>query len=252
MASATRAFCSTSTMVSPYSRLSRTTRSMTCAMTRGARPSDGSSSSSTRGRASRARAMTSICRSPPDSVEASLRRRSASGLKRSYSSSIAAARADRVPRHDIIPIRRFSSTVSSGITPCPSGTWAMPARTICSGLWPATLWSASRTRPRRGLIMPLTARSSVVLPAPFAPSTAVMPAASAVTVTPSSTVTPPYPATSPSTSSEAEPPFAALAAVASALTGPARRCACRWPRRCRGRPPSPPGCPELRAATRWR
>ena len=39
--------------------------------------------------------------------------------------------------------------------------------------------------------MPLTARSSVVLPAPFAPSTAVMPPAAAVTVTPSSAVTSP-------------------------------------------------------------
>ena len=63
---------------------------------------------------------------------------------------------------------------------------------------------------------------------------------------------PPYPATSPSTVRAVEPPFAALAAVASALTGPARRWTRRWPRRCRGRPPSPPGCPEPRAATRWR
>ena len=37
-------FCSTKMMVMPCSRLSRTTRSMTCAMTRGARPSEGSSS----------------------------------------------------------------------------------------------------------------------------------------------------------------------------------------------------------------
>ena len=38
-------------------------------------------------------------------------------------------------------------------------------------------------RPRRGLIMPLTARSSVVLPAPLAPSTAVMAAVPAEMLT---------------------------------------------------------------------
>ena len=100
-----------------------------------------------------------------------------------------------------MPTRRFSSTVSSGITPCPSGTWAIPARTICSGLRPARSVPSSRMRPRRGLIMPLTARSSVVLPAPFAPSTAVMAAVPAEMLTRSSAMTPPYPATSSSTAS---------------------------------------------------
>src|SRR6185503_9718023 len=190
-------------MVMPCSRLSRTTRSMTWAMTRGARPSDGSSSSSTRGWASRARAMTSICRSPPDSAAASLRRRAASGAKRSKASSNAALRSarDRPRGQDIMPTRRFSSTVSSGITACPSGTWAIPARTICSGLRPVRSVPSSRTRPRRGLIMPLTARSSVVLPAPLAPSTAVMAAVPAEMLTRSSAMTPPYPATSSSTAS---------------------------------------------------
>ena len=46
---------------------------MICATTRGASPSDGSSSSSSRGRAISARPRTSICRSPPDSVLAALR-----------------------------------------------------------------------------------------------------------------------------------------------------------------------------------
>jgi hypothetical protein len=46
-------------------------------------------------------------------------------------------------------------------------------------------------RPRRGLIMPLTARSSVVLPAPLAPSTAVMAPVPAEMLTPSSAMTPP-------------------------------------------------------------
>src|ERR1700728_728231 len=58
-----------------------------------------------------------------------------------------------------------------------------------------------RTCPRRGFTRPLIVRSSVVLPAPFAPSTAVIVAVSASTLTPSSAVTPPYPATRPSTAS---------------------------------------------------
>ena len=127
--------------------------SMTWVMILGARPSDGSSSSSTRGRATSARAMTSICRSPPDKVAASLRRRSASTLNRSYASASAAARSARrqaMPGQDIMPIRKFSSTVSSAMTPCPSGTCAIPALAMSSGPRPARSAPSSRTRPLRG------------------------------------------------------------------------------------------------------
>ena len=48
-------------------------------------------------------------------------------------------------------------------------------------------------------------RSSVVLPAPLAPSTAVIVPGRAETETPSSTVTAPYPATIPSTVSATAP-----------------------------------------------
>ena len=77
------------------------------------------------------------------------------------------------------------------MTPCPSGTWAIPALAMSSGLRPA--WSApsSRIRPLRGRTIPLIARSSVVLPAPLAPSTAVMLAPLAVIVTLFSARTPP-------------------------------------------------------------
>jgi hypothetical protein len=78
--SALRAFCSTSRTVRfSLSRRPRMT-AMISAVSRGARPSDGSSSSSTRGRLISARPIASICRSPPDSVCAGRRRRSASGL----------------------------------------------------------------------------------------------------------------------------------------------------------------------------
>src|SRR5438105_1205370 len=112
-----------------------------------------------------------------------------------------------------MPTRRFSSTVSSGITACPSGTWAIPARTICSGPRPARSAPASRMRPPRGLSMPLTARSSVVLPAPLAPSTAVIAEVPAEMLTRFSATTPPYPAVSSSTAS------AGVAGAVALLTG---------------------------------
>ena len=108
------------------------------------------------------------------------------------------------------------------MTPCPSGTCAIPALTICSGLRPARSAPPSRTRPRRGLIMPLIARSSVVLPAPFAPSTAVMAAVPAEMLTPSSAMTPPYPAVSPSTASAGDPScWAAALLISGHLLRPA-------------------------------
>src|SRR5580700_11207877 len=111
-------------------------------------------------------------------------------------------------------MRRFSSTVSSVITPWPSGTWATPARAMSSGWRRARSVPPTRTRPRRGRTNPLIARSSVVLPAPFAPSTAVIVPGRAETETPSSTGPPPYPATMSSTAS-------AVASVMPDLLGPA-------------------------------
>src|ERR1700682_3306181 len=67
IASAMRAFCSTSSTDRPCSRRRRLIRRMISVTSRGARPSEGSSSSNSRGRAIKARPMASICRSPPDS-----------------------------------------------------------------------------------------------------------------------------------------------------------------------------------------
>ena len=72
------------------------------------------------------------------------------------------------------PTRRFSSTVSSVITAWPSGTWPTPARTISSGRRRARSVSSSLIRPWRGRTNPLIVASWVVLPAPFAPRTAVI------------------------------------------------------------------------------
>mgnify|MGYP003694441673 CR=1 FL=1 len=66
---ARRTFCSTSRIVVPR-RLTVATISMMLRTAIGARPSEGSSSRSRRGRAIRARPMASICCSPPESVPA--------------------------------------------------------------------------------------------------------------------------------------------------------------------------------------
>ncbi|CFP70197.1 Protein of uncharacterised function (DUF1602) [Bordetella pertussis] len=63
-------------MVTPSAAMVRTT-SNTLSTINGARPIDGSSSSSRRGRAIMARPIATICCSPPDSVPAAWRRRSA-------------------------------------------------------------------------------------------------------------------------------------------------------------------------------
>src|ERR1700730_17491935 len=93
--------------------------------------------------------------------------------------------------------------VSSVITPWPSGTCATPARAISSGGRRARLTPATRTRPWRGRTNPVIVRSSVLLPAPLAPSTAVIVPGIAEIETPWSPGPPPYPATISSTASAA-------------------------------------------------
>jgi hypothetical protein len=66
MASARAAFCSTSSTVSFCSSFKRFTIEKISSTSIGASPSDGSSSSMTRGLDISARPMTSICCSPPE------------------------------------------------------------------------------------------------------------------------------------------------------------------------------------------
>ena len=83
-------------------------------------------------------------------------------------------RVGLVPAATAPPSRRFSATVSSVITPPPSGTWARPRRHQVLGA--TARMSAPSSRPARacGRTRPDRVRSRVVLPAPFAPSTAAM------------------------------------------------------------------------------
>ena len=76
-ASACAAFCSTSSTVVPCSLISLMIEKI-CWISCGASPIDGSSSSSSRGRAISARPIASICCSPPDSVPADWLTRSSS------------------------------------------------------------------------------------------------------------------------------------------------------------------------------
>jgi hypothetical protein len=72
------------------------------------------------------------------------------------------------------PIRRFSSTVSSGKTSRPSGTWASPRRITLSGSRPWIGVPSKITVPFWGSITPDTVRRIVVLPAPLAPRMVTM------------------------------------------------------------------------------
>src|SRR5262249_55547490 len=69
-ASARLAFCSTSSMLTSSSSLMRRRMRKISCTTSGASPNDGSSSSRSFGRSISARAIASICCSPPDSVPA--------------------------------------------------------------------------------------------------------------------------------------------------------------------------------------
>src|SRR5437773_1713066 len=86
--------------------------------------------------------------------------------------------------------------------PRPSGTWAMPRRTMSSVARPAMRCPSKRTSPAVFTI-PQTARSVVVLPAPFAPRIVVIPPSSTAKDRPWRTFVQPYCASSPSTSSRA-------------------------------------------------
>src|SRR5512132_174761 len=89
------------------------------------------------------------------------------------------------------PIRRFSHTVSSGKSPRPSGTCAMPSRAANSGLRRAIPRPAKTMSPDVRVMLEI-ARSVVVLPAPFAPRSATTSPSSTRSETPWSARMGPY------------------------------------------------------------
>ena len=168
-------------------RVSRSPRMMPkiSRTTSGARPNDGSSRISRRGRSSSARAIASICCSPPESVPACWRRRS-----RSRGSSRTRARTP--PRSLGAPgayrRRAAGSPRRSSAGRCRGRRAPAPRRAgRCSR-------SAARrsARPPKRIspavrTMPRIARKVVVLPAPLAPSSAVMPPSATARSIPCST-----------------------------------------------------------------
>ena len=175
--SAMAAFCSTSMTEVPLALISCTVSAIRAAIS-GARPRDGSSSRSSRGPAIRARPIASICCSPPESSPARWCARSERTGNSSWTRARAALVRLRPPRAPRAPARRLSATVIRAKTCRPSGTWTTPAATTWAGRSP------SRGRPSNRMVpVPVprwkprvrdTARSSVVLPAPLPPSTAVI------------------------------------------------------------------------------
>ena len=132
---------------------------------------EGSSSSSNRGRPISARAIASICCSPPDIVPASCleRSRSRGNSVNMYSISAAISTTARVASvRENAPICRFSITLMRAKTPRPSGTRANPRRTsVWVGIPRIDSPNSSICPPQAK--SPVRALSVVVLPAPLAP-----------------------------------------------------------------------------------
>ena len=156
--------CSTSTTAAAVSSATRLTIGSRSSTITGASPMLISSISRTRGRWTSARAMASICCSPPERVPAVMRRRMPSAGKRSMTSSIWPLRRTAT--------RRFSCTVSALNNARSSGTSTMPACTAKSGRPRLTVLPPTRTSPFLLGSKPAIVLSKVVLPAPLGPSTA--------------------------------------------------------------------------------
>jgi hypothetical protein len=182
---ARRAFCSTRRIAVPRRAISASA-SMTAFAVRGARPSDGSSRRSSRGRRRSARPRASICCWPPDSDSARCDPRS----RRTGKSASTVSRSDLASGagRPQSAAARFSRTVSSRKRPRSSGTYTTPRRAIRSASIRSMRSPSSSTVPFRGWSFrrPAMLRRRVVLPAPLGPRTARISPASSSTDAPAS------------------------------------------------------------------
>jgi hypothetical protein len=164
---ACRAFCSTIRIPIP-ARLMRCARVKTSRTTRGASPREGSSIRSSFGCDTTARAMASICCSPPLRDPASWSCRSRRMGNQSNISSMRLGTPAALSRPKT-PILILSSTVSDPQSCRPSGTQAMPNWWIlCAGM-PTSSFPANWMEPLPTLMRPRIALMMVVFPAPLAP-----------------------------------------------------------------------------------
>src|SRR5918992_2904576 len=92
------------------------------------------------------------------------------------------------------PISTFSLTVRAGKSAFDCGTCETPIERMREGCSPQSDSPSSRTSPLRGSSRPLTARSTVDLPAPFGPTMQHTEPAGTSSPTPWRTSPPPYPA----------------------------------------------------------
>ena len=135
ISSATSAFCSTSSTVVPCS-LTSLMVSKTDSTSTGARPIDGSSSSSSRGAAISARPIASICCSPPDSVPAFCVRRSFSRGNRSKTRSMSVAIVALVVAQERAELEVLRAPSCAGRCAGPPGSGRCPARTTSCAFEP--------------------------------------------------------------------------------------------------------------------
>ena len=141
--------------------------------TTGARPSDGSSSSSSRGAPISARPMASICCWPPQSVPAIWPRRSrGAGRSRRPSPARPAARRGRAPRRR--PARGSRGRSSCRRAAALRAPGRRPARRCGAPALPLERRAVETMLPARGQCRPAIVRMSVVLPAPFGPISATI------------------------------------------------------------------------------
>ncbi len=171
--------------------------SYTAATALGASPSDTSSRRMRRGLHISARPIAVACCSPPDSVAARWVRRACSIGKIWRTRSTVQAPPRRWPP----AMLRFSSTVRPGKSRLPSGTSAIPSPTrLCAGIRVMSTPS-KKTVPAEGRCAPAITRSSVVLPAPLAPTRARVSPSSTLSDTPRTAFNSPYCASTARTSS---------------------------------------------------
>ena len=182
-------------------------------------PPAGSSSSSSRGWATRARASAtrflipnaSCCGMASASPGAPTRSSASSAWPRSARSSRSLRgsppSADQNPARAwrCAPIITFSSTDSRRNRPTPCSVRAMPSAASWCGCSRRSSAPSNRSRPGSGRTKPQSTFSSVVLPAPFGPMMPVTWRGAAASDTSSSAVSPPNRTVTPCTSSRPVP-----------------------------------------------
>ena len=156
---------------------------MICAVTRGASPSDGSSSSSSRGRAISARPSDQHL--PLAAGQRAGRRRGALGQAREQLVDLGQAVAPAAPAPQAAEPQVLLDGQLGDHTAALGHVGDPAAHDLLDRL-PADVAPVERMRPARARTRPEIVRSSVVLPAPLAPSTAVMLPSATSKETPSS------------------------------------------------------------------